>query len=869
MDNLINVKDHLKPIIAKDIANEVYKKEIDEEAWDFTVKREYQSNKKKKTHRPFAAAHKSDALRSKDYVKTVRERFAEDVNSIAVAAGMSKIYDPRDYAAMGVNAPATKKLGQKQHALEVKGVATKVGIDNETVQTDFEMSMIERAHQDTSRHLDEVQFYWQSVSHKSPPQLDAAKLAVDTEMDKARMANDIRRDLDYLALEQERERSRANLVSQRQWKISKSASASAADVLRSAELEKAADAYIAKLDQQDKALTGNIAELEIFAAAFGAKQLERAIAEFGLKMDALGLERHGQPSADKSLPAKRSIIVKAGILERLKDYRPPAPELDETVLPSTAIENVVQQAGAPLLPPTPEAPPADVSVVAIADITATSIPVADMEPVEVARAITAKTVPPLPTYVDSDRKDNTPRTGDCANILPCVTLKQIDDGDLIGVQSPDATKDVSANLPAQVQPDVEALLEPAHDLPLPTSEPPASLIDLGFDPSGGTSAMQRPTIDDTTGDKLAADSVHQPVDKPQNAVTDRPEGNRMSVLVENSAAPSDLTDQQGFSPAQKPNGPTVIHDRIEQSVGLVDQMSGRRDAASGAVNSKTQHVKDETRTSSGVVNNPDAGNNVDRPIIASDSKNTDTKSLPAITQAPANQTHHMQLPTQISSAEDDLDPVTAYKVLWMYRDIDFKAQKSPMQPENRLHDKAMAHPQSNELLSALARRIGNKGDAAKVAIVPSAKLDKPLTQVPQSLPGTDNIVEQSSAEPESRVALARTVPSSVKSLDDPDKSVAAQPSIKDGAIKDNSKFDSAQARVAIPPPRADEHESLIHRFLTARDDKERRIAAGLIRADKTALERMAQHNDPRWIAFDRQFRIQQHTAGRDRGGIGW
>ena len=476
MDNLINVKPHLKPVIAQEIADGLYAEAIEKKAWDFTVKREYQSNKKKKTHRPFAAAHKSDALRGKDYVKTVRERFAEDVNTIAAAAGMSKIYDPRDYAAMGVNAPATNKLGPKHHALEVKGVPTKVGIDNETAQTDFEMSIIERAYQDRSRHLDEVQFYWQNVAEKSPPRLDATKLAVDTEMDKARMANDIRRDLDYLALEQERERSRANLVSQRQWKISKSASASAADVLRSAELEKAADAYIAKLDQQDRALTGNIAELEIFAAAYGAKQLERAITEFGLKMDALGLEGDGQPSADNSLPVKRSIIVRAGILERLQEYRSPAPELDETVLPATATENVVQQAGALLLPPTPEAPFADLSVVAIADITqtATSIPIADMEPVEVAQPITTMTVPPLPTYAESDRKHNTPGTADRANILPRETLEQIDDGDLLGVQLQDATKDVSANLPAQVQPDVEALLEPVHDLPLPTSEPPAS-----------------------------------------------------------------------------------------------------------------------------------------------------------------------------------------------------------------------------------------------------------------------------------------------------------------------------------------------------------------------------------------------------------
>jgi hypothetical protein len=74
--------------------------------------------------------------------------------------------------------------------------------------------------------------------------------------------------------------------------------------------------------------------------------------------------------------------------------------------------------------------------------------------------------------------------------------------------------------------------------------------------------------------------------------------------------------------------------------------------------------------------------------------------------------------------------------------------------------------------------------------------------------------------------------------------------------------------VATAQSTVDGHDSLIHRFENAQNDKERYEVAALIRADKIALERLVLRNDPNWGTVDRQYKNRQQIAGalrRDEG----
>jgi hypothetical protein len=310
--DLENVKPQFRPYIAAEMKGGRFREEVRGGAWDFTVKRTYQSNKKKKTHRPFGAANKSKPLRDREFVTKVREDFAEDVNAVARDAGMGELYDPRDYAAMGINRPTSNKLGPKKHGQETKGIPTTTGIDNEAAQAEFQIRMIEQAYQDRCRRIDEIQLRWQTVSQQAPGELSARR-AVEDQLARARQATEIRRDLDHLELERERERSRARVVSERQRRASRTGSSVAQ--ARSAALAQAADDYVTTLDTWDLALVAAVAELEPIAAAHGPEQVAAAVLEFEREVIRLEAGRKSEPpSNEPSPPIRRYIMVKRGAL---------------------------------------------------------------------------------------------------------------------------------------------------------------------------------------------------------------------------------------------------------------------------------------------------------------------------------------------------------------------------------------------------------------------------------------------------------------------------------------------------------------------------------------------------------------------------
>lgn len=331
--DLDNVKPQFLKAIKREIADGSFREEVRKGAWDFTVVRKYQSNKKKTSHRPFRAANKSEPLRDRGFVRKVREGFAKDVNAVARKVGLGELYDPRDYAAMGINRPSSKKLGPKKHGQETKGIPTTIGIDNEAAQAEFEIRIIEQAYQDRCRHIDEIQFGWQAVSEQTPPELSAAKRAVEEELAKAREAAEIRRELDHLTLERERERSRARFVSERQWRASLTGSSAAQ--ARSTKLAESADDHLAILDEQDVDLVKSMALLESVAAGHGPEQAASAVLDFEREMARFEADRQSRPSSDESsAPARRNIVVKRGTLGQV-DGRPAAVSDRPQVVPAS------------------------------------------------------------------------------------------------------------------------------------------------------------------------------------------------------------------------------------------------------------------------------------------------------------------------------------------------------------------------------------------------------------------------------------------------------------------------------------------------------------------------------------------------------
>lgn len=129
-------------------------------------------------------------------------------------------------------------------------------------------------------------------------------------------------------------------------------------------------------------------------------------------------------------------------------------------------------------------------------------------------------------------------------------------------------------------------------------------------------------------------------------------------------------------------------------------------------------------------------------------------------------------------------------------------------------------------------------------------------------------VEQAPADGKDEAASEPCVADLSRSIAGPSGNDEASPFARDDRAKDDAATVPAPAIAAPALPPADEHDLLIGRFETARSDEERRKSAAAIRADKIALARMTQRDNPQWVAIDDQFRTQQRIAAMKGGGIG-
>lgn len=95
--------------------------------WDFeiTEKRQY-SNRKWHEHKPYKQPKDREA-RGREWIKHLREEFANAANYTLEKEQISKRYDPRPYEESGITKTPTIHIGTKASAAERKGISTRRG----------------------------------------------------------------------------------------------------------------------------------------------------------------------------------------------------------------------------------------------------------------------------------------------------------------------------------------------------------------------------------------------------------------------------------------------------------------------------------------------------------------------------------------------------------------------------------------------------------------------------------------------------------------------------------------------------------------------------------------------------------------------
>lgn len=224
--------------------------EIKEGEWDFTVQRRYKSVRTWRTHYPFRAEKSRDITKGKDWQKRFRRDYAAIVNQVSEEAGGSAVYDPRSYSDRDVDLSPSKHLGQL-HKSEVAGIPTLIGLGNEAGQSDDQRRALFGQYDAEMARLSKLEMSLEP--YRPAGTLDpkvsgwAAKPLAD--LAEARQAVEAKLALDLWLMETARERSRAELVRDRQRRASNKGSPN--ERLDRERLATAADVHLQQLDRQD------------------------------------------------------------------------------------------------------------------------------------------------------------------------------------------------------------------------------------------------------------------------------------------------------------------------------------------------------------------------------------------------------------------------------------------------------------------------------------------------------------------------------------------------------------------------------------------------------------------------------------------
>lgn len=178
--------------------------------WDFeAVVRKKKKNRTVVSTRPFRQ-NRAAETRQRDWVKTLRNSYADITNSVLEQGGYEKRLDPRSYRDSGVSKEPTRHLGFKAHAMESFGLDTQVGTENAEKETRWRVqSRTQRweralAVEDVSGlfggDLDGDSF-WQPTSvrrERLEEGLNTAKLGVESEIMAERMGLRLGKRMEFL-----------------------------------------------------------------------------------------------------------------------------------------------------------------------------------------------------------------------------------------------------------------------------------------------------------------------------------------------------------------------------------------------------------------------------------------------------------------------------------------------------------------------------------------------------------------------------------------------------------------------------------------------------------------------------------------------
>ncbi|WP_137680565.1 MobA/MobL family protein [Aurantiacibacter suaedae] len=189
--------------------------------WDFTVRVPTPGRTDGRTTAPLKQNKVSEVSRSKEWPKKLRVALANVTNYHLALAGVGRRVSPDSFKDIGIIADPHEHLGTAFNAKETKGVATPIGIENETKQWKAVQA------QATARYQQELEAIESRFATMALGQsADAAKKAKQMKI-RENLERAARLRLDALLLHEELERSasRARMIRERNLKLLKASQA--------------------------------------------------------------------------------------------------------------------------------------------------------------------------------------------------------------------------------------------------------------------------------------------------------------------------------------------------------------------------------------------------------------------------------------------------------------------------------------------------------------------------------------------------------------------------------------------------------------------------------------------------------------------
>lgn len=133
-------------VIAHDRPAKLVELEDGSREWDFACRVEYVTPRRQRRSRyRHPVINKVRSVNSKDFIPTLRKKFADIVNGVLQKHGIARRFDPRSYEEMGIGRTPTRHLGTEAAALESVGIPTTVGQSNAIIiWSDAERSIEEQ-----------------------------------------------------------------------------------------------------------------------------------------------------------------------------------------------------------------------------------------------------------------------------------------------------------------------------------------------------------------------------------------------------------------------------------------------------------------------------------------------------------------------------------------------------------------------------------------------------------------------------------------------------------------------------------------------------------------------------------------------------